>query len=58
MGRIILRFAATWMQLEVLILREVSQTEKDRYPMKSLSMWNLKYGTSEPIYKAETDSQT
>ena len=21
-------------------------------------MWNLKYGTSEPIYKTETDSQT
>ena len=21
-------------------------------------MWNLKYGPNEPIYKAETDSQT
>ena len=21
-------------------------------------MWNLKYGTDEPIYKTETDSQT
>ena len=21
-------------------------------------MWNLKYGTNEPIYKVETDSQT
>ena len=21
-------------------------------------MWNLKYGTSEPMYKTETDSQT
>ena len=21
-------------------------------------MWNLKYGTNEPIYKTETDSQT
>ena len=39
-------FAATWMQLEIIILSEVSQKEKD------------KYGTKEPIYKRETDSQT
>ena len=26
-------FAATWMQLEILILREVSQKEKDKYHM-------------------------
>ena len=24
-------FAATWMQLEMIILTEVSQTEKDKY---------------------------
>ena len=29
-------FAATWMQLEIIILREVSQTEKDKYHMRSL----------------------
>ena len=29
-------FAATWMDLEMIILSEVSQTEKDRYPMISL----------------------
>ena len=28
-------FAATWMELEILILNEVSQKEKDRYPMVS-----------------------
>ena len=29
---------------------------KGRYHMISLNMWNLKYGTNEPIYKTETDS--
>ena len=47
-------FSATWMQLELLILSEVSQKEKDKYHMIS-PMWNLKYGTNDPIYKTETD---
>ena len=29
-------FAATWMDLEIVILRELSQTEKDKYHMTSL----------------------
>ena len=29
-------FAATWMQLEILTLSEVSQKEKDKYHMISL----------------------
>ena len=29
----IMPFAATWMDLEIIILSEVSQTEKDRYRM-------------------------
>ena len=29
-------FAATWMDLEIVILSEVSQTEKDKYHMISL----------------------
>ena len=29
-------FAATWMDLEIVILSEVSQTEKDKYYMISL----------------------
>ena len=29
-------FAATWMELEVIILSEVSQTEKDKYYTISL----------------------
>ena len=33
--------AATWMDLEVVILSEVSQTEKDKYHDITY-MWNLK----------------
>ena len=32
----IMPFAATWMDLEITILSEVSQTEKDKYHMISL----------------------
>ena len=30
-------FAATWMNLEIIILSEVSQEEKDKYHMISLT---------------------
>ena len=33
----IMPFAATWMELEILILSEVSQKEKDKYHMISLT---------------------
>ena len=32
----IMSFAATWMDLEIIILNEVSQKEKDKYHMISL----------------------
>ena len=32
----IMSFAATWVDLEIIILGEVSQTEKDKYHMISL----------------------
>ena len=32
----ILPFAATWMELEGIMLSEISQTEKDKYQMISL----------------------
>ena len=43
------------MDLENIILSEVSQTEKDKY---ITYMWNPKNNTNESIYKIETDSQT
>ena len=46
------------MDLEINILSEVSQTEKDKYNMIS-HMWNLKKNDiNELIYKTEIDSQT
>ena len=32
----IMPFVATWMDLEIIILSEISQTEKDKYHMTSL----------------------
>ena len=32
----IMPFAATWMDLEIIILSEISRTEKDKYHMISL----------------------
>ena len=52
----IMSFAATWMDLENIILSEVSPTEKDKYCIIS-HMWNLKNNTNESIYKTETDLQ-
>ena len=49
-------FATTWMQMEILMLNEVSQKENDKYHINY--MWNLKYGVSESVYKIEMDSQT
>ena len=37
----IMPFAATWMDLEIGILSEVSQTEKDKYHMIALT-WGIK----------------
>ena len=51
----IMPFAATWMDLEIIIL---SQTEKDKYHMISLINGILKNDTNELIYKTEIDSQT
>ena len=48
-------FTATWMQLEIIMLSEVSQKEKDKYHGITY-MWDLKYGTNEPVYKTEADS--
>jgi len=48
---------ATQMDLEIIILREVSQTEKDKHVIPFIS-GIYKNDTSKLIYKTETDSQT
>ena len=55
-NKIIIPFAATWMDLEIT---EQSKSERERrIPYDITYMWNLKYDTNERIYKIETDSQT
>ena len=50
-------FAGTWMDLEIVIRSEVSQTGKDKYHMISLIYGILKKGTNELIYKTEVELQ-
>ena len=45
-------FAATWMELETLILSYVSQKDKDEYYMMS-HIWSLIYGRNEPFHRKE-----
>ena len=47
-----------WKDLEMIILSEVSQKEKDKYHIISLNMWNLIYDTNKLVYETEIDSQT
>ena len=42
----IMPFAATWMQLEIIIL---NQTEKDKYILLISNLSNIKYDTDELI---------
>ena len=52
----IMPFAATWMDLEIIIL---SKSDRERQiPDNITFMWNLKYDTNELIYETETDLQT
>ena len=51
----IIPFAATWMALEIIILSEVTQRER-QVPHDMTYMWNLEYDTDELI--SEIDSQT
>lgn len=48
-------FAATCVQLEMISLSEV---KKRHIPYDITYMCYLKYGTSEPVCRIETDSQT
>ena len=49
-------FAATCMELEILILSEISEKEKEN-TIDITHMWNRKYDINEPFYGTETDSQ-
>ena len=53
----IMSFAATWMELEIIIL---SKSERERQILYDITyLWNLtKNDTNELIYKTEIDSQT
>ena len=50
-------FAATWIDLEIVILSEESQTEKDKYHMILLVYGILKKGTNELINRTEIELQ-
>ena len=54
----IMPFAATWIQPEIVILSEVKSQRERQVSYNITYMWNLKYGTNEPIYRIETDLQT
>ena len=49
-------FAATWMDLEISILSEVSQILKDKYMISLIC--GKKGGTIELVCRTETNSQT
>ena len=49
-------FAATWMDLEMIILSKSNRERQISYDITY--MWNLIYDTNELIYKRETDSHT
>ena len=49
-------FAAAWMYIEIIILSEVSQKDKDKDCMISTYIWNLKYNKKDfpggPVVKS------
>ena len=50
-------FAATQIDLEIIILNEVSQTEKDKYLM-IIYVWNLKEIIFQKSFTKQIDSWT
>ena len=51
-------FVATWVDLEMIILSEIGQTEKGKYIILFIcALWKKK-DTNELISKTERDSQT
>ena len=52
----IMPFAATWVDLESIILSKVNPTEKNKYRRISLICGLLNNNTKEFVYKTESDS--
>ena len=46
-------FAATWMELETLILNEVKSERERKIPHDITYIQNLIYGTNEPFHRRE-----
>ena len=46
------------MDLEIIIINEVSQKREGQIPYDTTYMFNIKYDTNELIYERETYSQT
>ena len=54
----IMAFAATWMDLEIIMLSEVRQTKRHQHLNAITYMWNLKQGHNELLCRTDTDLQT
>ena len=46
------------MDLEMTILDEVKSDRERQIPYDITYVWNLKYGTNEPIYETQAGSHT
>ena len=53
----ILPFVVTWMDLDIIVLSEVSQIEKRQILYDIIYTWNLKNNANEHIYETDTDLQ-
>ena len=51
-------FAAIWMDVEISILKQNKSERERQIPYDITYVWNLKYGTNEPIYETQADSHT
>ena len=54
----IMPFAATWMDLEIIMLSEVKSDNETPTSSAITYIWNLKKGHNEHLCRADTDSQT
>ena len=54
----IMPFTATWMALEIVVLSEINQTEKDKYDIIQYPLYvESKMDTNELTYKTEIEFQ-